>query len=462
MSIYIKNGKVVREDGIDELNILIEDEYIKKIDKPTNFSDKEVSDSEEIDAKGCYVFPGIIDAHTHYLLKSRNTVTADDFYSGSIASVFGGVTTFIDFINDENERDRTFKDSLDNRIKEARDSVVDYSFHQSVYDFNEKTPQQLRTIKDEGINNIKIYTTYRKEGYLIEEDKLYELFKTLKQLEMLPIVHAEDNEIIEKNQKKFKEEGKTDLKYHPDIRTAQSEAAAIGNIAELIDIFDMPGYIVHLSSKKGLEELRKRKANGVKITAETAPHYLVLDREWLTKEDGYLYYMTPPLRTKEDNESLWEGLVEDDIDVVATDHCAFDITQKKMGNDAFNTLPGIPGSETLLPLVYHFGQKKELDLVDMIKKLSINPAKIYGLYPQKGSLKENTDADLVIFDPEKSRELNSMFMHSNSGYSPYSHIEVEGFPITTISRGSIIVNKGAYRGHRGHGKFIKADKSSLY
>jgi dihydropyrimidinase len=224
----------------------------------------------------------------------------------------------------------------------------------------------------------------------------------------------------------------------------------------------MPGYIVHLSSKKGLEELRKRQAKGVKLTAETAPHYLVLDREWLTKEDGYLYYMTPPLRTKEDNESLWEGLIEDDIDVVATDHCAFDITQKKMGDDAFNTLPGIPGSETLLPLVHHFGQKKGLKLVDMINKLSTNPAKIYGLYPQKGSLKENTDADLVIFDPEKTRELNSMFMHSNSGYSPYSHIEVEGFPITTISRGSIIVKQGAYRGHRGHGKFIKADKSSLY
>ena len=462
MSIYIKNGKVATEDSIKLLNILIEDDYIKKVDKADNFTESEIGESKIIDAEGCYVLPGMIDAHTHYLLKSRNTVTADDFYSGSIASAFGGVTTFIDFIDDEHERDRTCKDSLDNRKKEARDAVVDYTFHQSVTHFDEQSPQQLRKIKDEGISSIKIFTTYRREGYLIEEDKLYELFKTLKQMELLPIVHAEDNEIIESNEKEYKKEGKTDIKYHPEIRTGEAEAKAVENIAELIKMLKMPGYIVHLSSKEGLEVLRKEQEKGINLKAETTPHYLLLNREYLEREDGYLYFMTPPLRTKEDNESLWDGLIKDDIDVVATDHCAFDITQKKMGDDAFNTLPGIPGSETLFPLIHHFGTKRGLEVVDIVKKLSTNPAKIFGLYPKKGSLKENTDADIVIFDPEKSRKLENMFMHSNAGYSPYNHIEVEGYPITTISRGNIVLNRGAYRGHRGHGKYIKADKSSLY
>jgi dihydropyrimidinase len=281
-------------------------------------------------------------------------------------------------------------------------------------------------------------------------------------MKLLPIVHAEDNEIIEENEKKFKKEGKTEIKYHPDIRPSESEAKAIKTISELIDMINMPGYIVHLSSELGLKELKNQQKKGLTLKAETAPHYLLLNRDYLKRDDGYLYFMTPPLRTKNDNESLWQGLVDNNIDVVATDHCAFNISQKKMGNDAFNILPGIPGSETLLPLIYYFGMKNDLNLVNIINKLSTNPAKIFGLYPKKGSLQENTDADIVIFDPKKSRKLESMYMHSNSEYSPYSHIEVEGYPITTISRGNIIVNNGAYRGFRGHGKYIKASNSSLY
>src|SRR6056297_4054842 len=167
MSIYIKNSRIIKENKIKKMNILIEDSYIKKIDKPENFSFKEKNNSEIIDANGCYVFPGIIDAHTHYLLKSRNSVTADDFYSGSLASVFGGVTTFIDFIDDEYNRDRSLMDSLENRKKEARDAVVDYTFHQTVTHFDEQTNQQLKTIKDQGISSIKIFTTYSEEGYML-------------------------------------------------------------------------------------------------------------------------------------------------------------------------------------------------------------------------------------------------------------------------------------------------------
>ena len=201
MSIYIKNGKVVKEGSIQKVDILIEDEYIKKVAKSDDFIKTEIKDSEVIDANGCYVFPGIIDVHTHYLLKSRNSVTADDFYSGSLASVFGGVTTFIDFIDDEYNRDRSLMDSLENRKKEARDAVVDYTFHQTVTHFDEQTNQQLKTIKDQGISSIKIFTTYSEEGYMLEKDKLYELFKSLKYYKLLPIVHAEDNEIIENNEK---------------------------------------------------------------------------------------------------------------------------------------------------------------------------------------------------------------------------------------------------------------------
>ncbi|MDZ7673236.1 MAG: dihydropyrimidinase [Halanaerobiales bacterium] len=462
MSIYIKNGKVIKDSQEKKLNILIEDETIKKVAKQDEFTQEEINESEIIDAKGCYVFPGMIDAHTHYLLKSRDAVTADDFYTGSLSAAFGGVTTFIDYIDDEHKQDKDFKKSLEDRKHDARDSVVDYTFHQTVTHFDQDTAMWLREVKDEGISSIKIFTTYRAEGYLIDKEKLYELFRVLKQLKLLPTVHAEDNEIIEKNQKKFIQEGKKDISYHPDIRTDLSEARAVENIAELSEIHEIPAYIAHLSSKKGLNSLKEKRSEGVNIHAETTPHYLLLDRSFLNREDGYLYFMTPPLRTKEDNESLWNGLVNDDIDVVATDHCAFKKEQKQKGNNAFDILPGIPGSETLLPLIYNFGREKGLNVVDIVNKLSKNPAKIYGLYPQKGSLKEDTDADIVIFDPEKVKELNSLYLHSSAGYSPYDHIEVKGYPITTISRGNIIINRGSYRGFRGNGKYLKANKSSLF
>jgi len=462
MSIYIKNGKVIKDNQEKELNILVEDEIIKKVAKESEFSKEEISDSEVIDANGCYVFPGMIDAHTHYLLRSRDSVTADDFYTGSLSAAFGGVTTFIDYIDDEHKQDKDYIESLEDRKQDARDAVIDYTFHQTITNFDQDTSMKLRKVKDEGISSIKIFTTYRPEGYLIDEDNLYELFRLLKQLKMLPTVHAEDNEIIEKNQKKFIQEGKKDISYHPDIRTDLAEAEAVENIAELSEMINIPAYIVHLSSKKGLDVLKEKRNKGINIHAETAPHYLLLDRTYLEREDGYLYFMTPPLRTKEDNESLWEGLADNDIEVVATDHCAFKKKQKQKGNNAFDVLPGIPGSETLLPLTYNFGTKKGLNVVDIVNKLSKNPAKIYGLYPQKGSLKENTDADIVIFDPEKVRELNSIYLHSSAEYSPYKHIEVKGYPINTISRGNIIINNGSYRGFRGNGKYIKANESSLF
>ncbi|MBS3811962.1 MAG: amidohydrolase family protein [Halanaerobiales bacterium] len=462
MSIYIKNSRIIKENKIKKMNILIEDSYIKKIDKPENFSFKEKNNSKIIDAKGCYVLPGIIDSHTHYLLKSRNSVTADDFYSGSLASAFGGVTTFIDFIDDQYERGFSFKESLKNRKEEARDSVVDYSFHQVVTHYNQNIVSDLREIKDEGINNVKLFTTYRREGYLIEEAKLYELFKVLKQLRLLPIVHAEDNQIIEEKEREHKKEDKIEIKYHPDIRPAEAEAKAVENIAELIDLLKMPGYIVHLSSKLGLKELKKQVNKGININAETAPHYLILNKKFLEGKKGRRYFMTPPLRTKEDNRFLWEGLTDGFIDVIATDHCAFSESQKNIGDSVFNVLPGIPGSETLLPLIHNYGRAEGLSLVDIVKKLSTNPAKIFGLYPQKGSLQCGTDADLVIFDPEKNKKLNEMYMHSNAGYSPYDHIEVKGYPITTINRGNIIIEDGFYRGNRGGGEFIKAGQSSLF
>ncbi|MCF8002017.1 MAG: amidohydrolase family protein [Halanaerobiales bacterium] len=462
MSIYIKNGKVVYDSSVKNLNILVEDEHIKKIDIPENFDEAEINDSKIIDAEGRYVLPGMIDAHTHYLLKSRNAVTADDFYSGSLAAAFGGVTTFIDYIDDQHDRDNTLKESMENRKDEARDAVVDYSLHQVITHFDDEIARELREIKEQGVNSIKIFTTYRKEGYLLEKENLYELFKISKQLELLPTVHAEDNEIIENNEEKYKAQDKTGIEYHPDIRTDKSEAEAVKNIGELIDIMGMPAYIAHLSSKLGLQALKQQQSEGRDLYAETTPHYLVLNREFLEREDGYLYFMTPPLRTKEDNESLWRGLTDDHVDVVATDHCAFTEAQKKIGDDSFDILPGIPGSETLLPLVHHFGSEKGLDIVDIVNKLSKNPAKIFGLYPRKGSLKEGTDADIIIFDPELTRPLDSIFMHSMAEYSPYKHIEVKGFPVTTISRGEILINEGAYRGFRGHGQFIEAEKSSLF
>jgi len=462
MSILIKNGVLVTAEEMAEKDILLEGEKI--ISVKDEFLSGEIPEKTKIiDADGNYILPGIIDAHTHYFMKSPpNNVTADGFYSGSISAAFGGVTTFIDYA--EQQKGHSIIEAFINRLEEAKgNAAIDYSFHQSVCSLYHDIKEDLKELKDGGVNSLKLFTTYKEDGSMLDKEDWLELLKMSRDLKLLVTVHAEDDEMIDQIKIKYKDREEFPPYYHTLLRPPEVEYSAIKEIGDMAKLLDMPIYIAHLSSKKGYRALKEIKKSGGKIFAETTPHYLLLTEDLLKKEDAQKYFMTPPLRNKEDNEALWEALKDKYISVIDTDHCSYTTEQKFLSSNCLGILAGIPGSETLLPLVYSYGVGRGyFNVKNMVNLLSTNPAKIFGLYPEKGSLGVGTDADLVIFDPKKEIIISDSGQHTAAGYTPFSGFKVKGYPITTILRGKIIVNNNRFYGERGGGKFLKGKESALY
>jgi len=391
-----------------------------------------------------------------------DNVTADDFYSGSISAAFGGVTTFIDYA--EQQKGHSIIEAFINRQEEAKGNVaIDYSLHQSVCSLYNNTKKDLKELKDRGVSSLKLFTTYKEDGAMLDKEKWLELLKMSRDLKLLVTVHAEDDEMIDQIKIKYEDEKEFPPYFHTLLRPSEVEYSAIKEIGVIAKLLDMPIYIAHLSSKKGYKALREIKKNGGKIFAETTPHYLLLTEDLLKKEGAQKYFMTPPLRKKEDNITLWRAIKNNDINVIDTDHCSYTVIQKLSSSNCLDILAGIPGSETLLPLVYSYGVSRGyFDIKNMVNLLSTNPAKIFGLYPEKGSLEVGTDADLVIFDPLKKITLTDNQQHSAAGYTPFAGIEVIGYPETTILRGKIIVDNNKFYGKKGMGKFLKGKESVLY
>ena len=462
MSILIKNGVLVTVEKMIEKDILLESEKIIAI--KDEFSSKEIPEKTKIiDAEGKYIIPGIIDAHTHYFMKSPpDNVTADDFYSGSISAAFGGVTTFIDYA--EQQKGHSIIEAFINRQEEAKgNAVIDYSLHQSVCSLYNNIKEDLKELKDGGVNSLKLFTTYKEDGSMLDKEDWLELLKMSRDLKLLVTVHAEDDEMIDQIKIKYKDKEEYPPYFHTLLRPSEVEYAAIKEIGDMAKLLDMPIYIAHLSSKKGYRALKEIKKNGGKIFAETTPHYLLLTEDLLKKEDAQKYFMTPPLREKEDNIALWRAIENSDISVIDTDHCSYTVKQKLSSSNCFDILSGIPGSETLLPLVYGYGIRRGyFDVKNMVNLLSTNPAKIFGLYPEKGSLEVGTDADLVIFDPKKEIIISNSQQHTAAGYTPFDGFKVKGYPTTTVLRGKIIVNDNKFYGEKGRGKFLKRKESVLY
>ncbi|MFW6229480.1 MAG: dihydropyrimidinase [Halanaerobium sp.] len=458
--ILLKNAKLVDDQGIRKSDLLIEGEKITAEEKRGFFEEEELKgEFKVIDLSGKYIFPGIIDAHTHYSLHSRGTVTADDFYQGSIAAAAGGVTTVIDYIDFPEDGD--FKKAVSRRKKEAKDSIIDYNFHQVVQDFNQKISDNLEDLKELGLASIKLFTTYKDVGYMIDREKWSQLFKRLKEIEILPQVHAEDDALIEDLKEVYSSRGLTEPRFHPAIRPAAAESLAVQDMGEEALKAEMPLYIVHLSSAEGLKAVRDLRARKAQIYTETTPHYLLLDNSYLEGKEAQLYLMTPPLRKKYDNQLLWEGVSQNEFQVIATDHCAFNREQKMKSDSSLEILPGIPGTETMLPLIYSSGvRNNRITIREMIELLSVNPAKIFGIYPEKGSLEAGTDADLTVFDPNIEKKLTAENLHSAAQYSPYQEFTVKGYPVMTFRRGQLIFDK-KLRAEKGSGKFIFAHSSSL-
>jgi dihydropyrimidinase len=460
MDVLIKNGTLVGPSGRGKRDIWIRDELVAGLsERPGEYRDSAFD--EVYDAAGKLVLPGVIDAHTHYLLESRGTVTADGFYSGSLAGAFGGVTTAVDFA--DQREGRTLQQCSEERI-EAQDSemLIDYALHQSVFTLHDDLEEQLKELAAIGVTAVKIFTTYKREGYYLGDAGFRRLFRACRDLGITVTAHCEDDDVIEEIEREWKDEPHPPS-LHPVIRPAEAEYRAVKTVGRIAGETGMPLYVVHLSSGRGIDAVRELRRSGVRLYVETTPHYLLLTNDLLSREDAQKYLMTPPLRTAEDNARLWEGIAGAEIEVIATDHCTFTPEQKFLSDDCRTILPGIPGTEELLPLVHTFGVKQgRISLERMTALLSEQPARAFGLYPRKGTLTVGSDADLVIFDPERRSVITDETRHTAAGYSPYSGTEVIGMPEATMVRGSFVVRDGHLTGRRGHGRFQPAGTGVLY
>jgi dihydropyrimidinase len=455
--LLIKNGLVVTENAEAVCDILCEGEKIVRIGNSLNTGE----DTEVIDAAGMVVIPGGVDVHTHLNLDVGFAVASDDFYTGTVAAACGGTTSIVDHPG--------FGPAgcpLDHQIKKYRGladgkAVIDYGLHGVLQHVDDDVLAGMKSLAGEGITSFKLYLTY---GFKLSDADAFRVLRRARELGILITVHPENDGVIHLLREEFKAAGKTGAQFHPLSRPAECEAEAINRMALFARIAgDAPLYIVHLTCALGLEFIEAARRRGQKnLRAETCPQYLFLDESSYSLEnnEGLKYIMCPPLRSPADNAELWRGL-NSSIDVVGTDHCPFFFeTQKSMGRDDFTKCPsGAPGIEERIPLMYGAVASGKLTLRRFTDLCCSNPAKIFGLYPQKGVLAEGSDADIVIIDPKLGRKITHKNLHSNVDYTVYEGISVQGWPICTVSRGEIIARDGEFRGKQGRGKFIKREKS---
>ncbi|QOV18890.1 dihydropyrimidinase [Blautia liquoris] len=457
----VKHGMIATESEVFEGDILIEDEKIRAVGH--DLPEKDVD--EVIDAAGKYVMPGAVDVHTHMDLQSGAYRAVDDFYDGTVAAACGGTTTIVDHM--------AFGPvgcSLWHQVKEyhrlADDkAVIDYGFHGVIQHVNDSVLKEMGEIaKKEGITSFKIYMTY---DFMLKDDEIYQVLKQAKEDGIVIAVHCENDGVINYLRKKYVEEGCTQPKYHPLSRPARCEAEAIDRMLHISAMAgEAPLYIVHLSSKEGLLEVMKAKANHQKhFAAETCTQYLTLtDDIYQDPQEGLKAIMSPPLRKKEDNEALWQALTDNVIDTVGTDHCPFNFKKEKQAgaNDFTKTPAGAPGVEERVRVMFSEGVVKgRITMPQMVKYLCTNPCRMYGLYPEKGTLLPGYDADLVILDPNKERTLTHADMHSAVDYTCYEGFHVKGDIDLVMQRGNVIVKDNKFLGKRGDGKYLKRHKSVL-
>lgn len=449
----IKNAKIVSAQGIEPGDILIEREKILQIGK--NLQDKE---ARVFDAGGKYVFPGFIDAHTHMGVPIRGTRSADDFSSGSLAALYGGVTTIIDFT--VQEKGQSLADSIVQRKKEADGrSSVDYALHCNVTDLDEKRLKEIPAIVKQGIVSFKVFTAYREAGMQLDDRQILDLLWEVKQAGGTVMFHAENGDIISFLSDAFVRQGDTDAIFHAHSRPVLAEVEAVSRMVTLNQFIQCPLYFVHLTAAESVQIAAMAKQGGQNVYLETCPQYLLFDQSVYEREDGYRYIAAPPFRSKKDSDYLWQALQKGEIDVVGTDHCPFTLEQKEMGGRQFHLTPnGLPGVETLFALLYSEGvRKKRLSMERLVSLIAEEPARLFGLFPQKGILMEGADADLVIFNPDAEETISAAKLHSATDWTPYEGFESKGKIESVMLRGQWLLRDGILQDDNlRKGRFVPA------
>lgn len=459
MKTLLKNAYLVDYGWEAFKDLVIEDEIIVSIEDSI---DEESEKFDQIyDLKGKIIVPGGVDPHTHMeLQQSEKYRSVDDFYYGSLAAAAGGTTTIIDHIA-FGPKGANLHYSLDIYHELAKKSVIDYSFHGVIQEVNDSILKEMdEIIRNEGITSFKAYSTY---AYAMSDLDFYKLFKQMKESGGLLTIHCENDAITSYLTEDLRKQGKAQIKNYPDARPVEAESETVDRVIELAKVAgDAPLYIVHISAGKSAEKLREaKKAGQENLYGESCPQYLILDDSKYRQEDpleGLKYLMAPPLRKKEDQEILWKALADGTIDTIGTDHCPFNFqTDKLNGKDDFSQAPGgISGVEDRMMILFSEGVlKHKISLQDYVALTSSRPAKIFGLYPKKGSLELNTDADLLVIDPSKKHVISKENQYTTCDYNPYEGLEIQGSVDLVFSRGDLIFKAGEFLGDKGHGQFIK-------
>ena len=454
MSTLIKGGRIVT--AIDSFNadVLVEGETIaavgRSIDPP--------SDADVCDASGKLVLPGVIDAHVHVALDLKGHLSSN-FRDTTRTAAFGGVTTILTYATAE--RGQTLGEAVEERKLQAEgDCLIDFGLHATLSNWNEREDDEVLELIEAGVPSFKAYTVYSEAGLKSDEEQLYRAFLVAGRHGGLVEVHCENDWMIERRVRRLAKEGRLSPVDHAASRPSYVEGESVANVLRIAYDAGVPVYVVHVSTVESMEAIEEAHELGLDVYAETCPHLLLLDETRLAGEDGQRYATCPPLRARGHQDSLWEGLEEGLIQVLATDHCEFLASDKDAGASDFRKLPmGVPGVGTLLPLMWHHGVSAgRMTENDMVERLCTQPAEVFGLHPRKGDLASGSDADVVLFDPELRVTIAPDVLHGHADYSPYDGWEVTGWPVSTMVRGRWVVTDRKLTGDYDVGRFVERGK----
>ena len=451
MDMIIRNGTIATACDTFKADIGIKDGKVVALAERLEWPGAEV-----VEAEGMWVLPGGVDVHTHLEMPFGGTVSADDYFAGTRAAACGGVTTVFDFVI-QRKGQGIIEAVQGRRALCAPKAAVDYAFHVALTDLTEEVVAEFAAAADYGVPSFKLFMVYKKEGLMMDDAALITVLEKGKEHGISISVHAENPGALDMLIARHLAAGKTSAKYHYESRPEWVEAEADKRAIHWAKSLEAPLYIVHLANKEGMDEVTRAHLEGREIYAETCPHYLHFTKEVYDRPDGRNFVCSPSIKGQESQDSLWAGIFRGDIATVATDHCPFQSTEKDWGKDNFTKIPnGCMGTENLYPYMFSEGfVKRGLSINRVVELVSANPAKLFGCYPEKGTIAVGSDADIVIFDPGKTVRITRDLMHSDCDYTIWEGLEVLGYPVMTFSRGRKVFDHGTFVGEKGWGRFVK-------
>ncbi len=463
MDTLIKSGTLVTASETIQADLLIQEEKISQIGMQL-----QAPQAREIDASGKLIFPGGVDPHTHFDLPMFNTVSSDDHYSGHKAAAFGGTTTVIDFVPQDRP---TLAESVDLwHAKADQKAAIDFSFHMNITYWSEAIAAEISQLVSLGITTVKVFTAYN-DRLRLKDDEIFKVMRIAKRNGMLTMVHAENGDVIETMTNEALQAGHTSPEWHAHTRSAWGATEATFRAASLAAQAEAPTYIVHMNTAGEVDQLAYARQKGIPVMGETCPQYLFFTEDDLRRPDGAKWICSPPMRSEADNQRLWQGLRDETLQVIGTDHCAFffngnqpiqyegqaiAIPGKELGKDNFTLIPnGLPAVGDRMPILWTYGVGTgRLTPNQFVALTSANPAKIFGLYPRKGSLLPGADADLVIWDPQQSLTYGVAHAQHRTDYNLFEGWQLKGYPEKVFLRGKLIVDQEKWLGQAGQGKFL--------